>query len=70
MRKYTITELRSMSADAVLDLCQSNGVYVYNDDTKADMIDSLMEKQTLPNASECWWLNFGEGNDGVTILHK
>ena len=60
MRKYTITELRSMSADAVLDLCQSNGVYVYNDDTKADMIDSLMEKQTLPNAAECWWLNFNE----------
>ena len=59
MRNYTIAELRAMSVDEVLNLCQSNGIYVFNEDTKADMIDSVREKLTLSNAADCWWLNFG-----------
>ena len=47
-----------MSASEILDLCQNNGIFVFNDDTKADMIAAIREKQTLPNAADYWWLNY------------
>ena len=49
-----------MSADEVLDLCQNNGIFVFSDDTKADMIDNIRMKLTDPNAANYWWLNFNE----------
>jgi len=46
MTKVTKTQLRKMPVGELIDLCQDNGVFVWHDSTKPDMIDLYWDALT------------------------